>query len=56
VEALSTGVNEDQSSTRRVWSAGFHNVTARSRLACVLKRMNRLFLSFQSFRAAVKRG
>jgi hypothetical protein len=38
------GAKEDESSTRRVWAAGFHHVTARSRLARVLKLVNRLFL------------
>jgi hypothetical protein len=36
---------EDESSTGGVWAAGFHHVTARSRLAGVLKIANRfLFL------------
>jgi hypothetical protein len=35
---------KDESSTGRVWAAGFHHVTARSVFARVLKRMNRLFL------------
>ena len=33
---------EDGSSTGRVWAAGFHHVTARSRLARVFKLRNRL--------------
>ena len=41
--SVGTAEKEDESSTGRVWAAGFHNVTARSRLACVLKLMNRLF-------------
>jgi hypothetical protein len=41
---VNTGSNEDESSTGRVWAAGFHRVTARTRLARVLKLMNRLFL------------
>jgi len=41
---VGTGTKEDESSTGRVWAAGFHHVTARSRLARVLKLMNRLFL------------
>jgi hypothetical protein len=32
---------EDESITGRVWLAGFHHVTARSRLAGVLKLMIR---------------
>ena len=42
--SVSTGTKEDESSTERFWAAGFHHVTARSRLARVLKLMNRLFL------------
>jgi hypothetical protein len=42
--SVSTEANEDESSTGRVWAAGFHFVTARSRLAGVLNLMNRLFL------------
>jgi hypothetical protein len=38
------GGKEDKSSTGRVWGAGFHHVTARSRLARVLKFANHLFL------------
>jgi hypothetical protein len=41
--SVSTGANKDESSTGRIWAAGFHHVTARSRLARVLKLMNRLF-------------
>jgi hypothetical protein len=39
-----TETNEDESSTGRVWAAGFHHFVARSRLARVLKLMNSLFL------------
>jgi hypothetical protein len=42
--SVSTGAKEDESSTDRVWAAGFHHVTGRSRLARVLKLMNRLFI------------
>jgi hypothetical protein len=38
------GAKDDESSTGRDWAAGFHHVTARSRLARVLKLTNRLFL------------
>ena len=41
---MGTGTKEDESSTGRVWAAGFHHVRARSRLARVLRLMNRLFL------------
>jgi hypothetical protein len=41
---MGTGTKENESSTGRVWAAGFHHVTARSRLARVLKHMKRLFL------------
>jgi hypothetical protein len=44
-----TGAKEDESSTERVWPAGFHRVTARSRLAGVLKLTNRLFLQFSVY-------
>jgi len=51
-----TETKEDESNTGRVWVAGFHHVTASSRLARDLKLMNHLFLSFSNiFRAAVKR-
>jgi hypothetical protein len=41
----SVGTGEkDESSTGHVWAAGFHHVTARSRLARVLKLMNSSFL------------
>jgi hypothetical protein len=43
------GAKEDKSSTGRVWVAGFHHVTARSRLASVLKLTNHLFLEFSFF-------
>jgi hypothetical protein len=42
--SVGTGKGEDESSTRRVWAARFHHVTARSRLARVFKLMNLLFL------------
>jgi len=38
------GQKEDESSTGRIWAAGFHHFTARSRLTCILKLMNHLFL------------
>jgi hypothetical protein len=41
---VGTGAKEDLSSTGHVWAAGFHHVTARSHLVCVLKLMNCLFL------------
>jgi hypothetical protein len=43
------GAKEDESSTGHVRAAGFHHVTALSRFAGVLKRMNRLFLQFSNF-------
>jgi hypothetical protein len=42
--SVRTGTKEVESSTGRVWAAGFHHITARSRLARVLKLMKRLFL------------
>jgi hypothetical protein len=47
--SVSTRAKEDESSTGRVWAAGFHHVTAGSRLAVVLKLMNRLFIEFSIF-------
>jgi len=47
--SVGMGTKEDESSTGRVWAAGFHLVTARSRLARVLKLMNPLFLQFYNF-------
>jgi len=43
-ERVGTGTKKVESRTRRIWAAGFHNDTARSRLARVLKVMNRLLL------------
>ena len=43
-EAWVPGTKKDESSTRRVWAAGFQNFTARSRLTRVLKLVKRLFL------------
>jgi hypothetical protein len=42
--SVSTGTEEEESSTERDLAAGFHYVTARSRLARVLKLMNRLYI------------
>jgi hypothetical protein len=44
--SMSPGAKKDESSTWRVWVAGFHHVTARSRLAGVLKPTNNLFIYF----------
>jgi hypothetical protein len=41
---VGTGTKEDEPSTRRVCSSGFHHVMALSRLARILKIMNNLFL------------
>jgi hypothetical protein len=38
---VGTRTKEDESSTGRVWAAGFPHVTVRSRLARVLKLVNR---------------
>ena len=45
--SVGTGTKEDESSTGRVWAAGYHHVTARCRFAGVLKLMNRFFLFSQ---------
>jgi hypothetical protein len=42
--SVSTGAKKDELITGRVWAAGFHDVTASSRLADVLKLTNPLFL------------
>jgi len=42
--SVGMGIKEDESSTGRVWAAGFHHVTARSHLAYILRLMNCLFL------------
>jgi hypothetical protein len=44
VGRVSTGANEDEPNTGRIWAAGFHHVTTRSRLAGVLKLTNHLFI------------
>jgi hypothetical protein len=41
---VSTGAKEDESSTGHVWAAGCQYVTARSRLAQVLKLMKHLLI------------
>ena len=38
---VGTGTKEDESSTGRVWAAGFHHVAVCSRLARVFRLMNR---------------
>jgi hypothetical protein len=43
---MGMGTKEDESSTGCVWTAGSHHVTAHSRLARVLKLMNRYFFNF----------
>jgi len=40
--SVGAGTKEDESSIGRVWAAVFHRVTARSRLARILKLMKRL--------------
>jgi len=50
--SMGTGATEDESSTGRVWAAGFHHVTANSCLARVLKFMKHLF-NFPNFLGAV---
>jgi hypothetical protein len=42
--SVGTGTKENESSIGRVRAAGFHYVTARSRLAPIFKLMNRLFI------------
>jgi hypothetical protein len=45
-ESVGAGAKEDESITGRILAAGFLHVTARSRLARVLKLMKHLFLYF----------
>jgi hypothetical protein len=45
---VGTRTKDGDSSTGRIWAAGFHHVTARSRLVRVLKLMKRLFLYFSN--------
>jgi hypothetical protein len=40
--SVGMGTKENESSTGHVWDAGFYHVTARSRLAHVLKLTNHL--------------
>ena len=42
--SVGKGTQEDESSTGCIWAAGFHHVTAHSRLARIFKLMNHLFL------------
>ena len=42
--SVGKGTKEDESSTGRVWAAGFNHVTARSGLVRLFNIMNRLFL------------
>jgi hypothetical protein len=49
---MGTGTKEDESSIGRIWAAGFHHVTARSRLAHVLRLMKLSFFNFQIFFSA----
>jgi len=44
--SVGTGTKEDESSTGRVWAAGFHHVTARSRLARVTELISLILQIF----------
>ena len=46
---VGTGTEEDESSTGRVWAAGFHHFMTSSCLGCVLELMYRLFPYFSIF-------
>jgi hypothetical protein len=48
------GTKEDESGTVQVGAAGFHHVTARSRLVCVLKFMNCFYLLLNFFSGRLK--
>ena len=47
--SVGTGTKEDESSTGRIWAAGFHHVMVRSRLGRVLKLMNLYLFNFPIF-------
>jgi hypothetical protein len=53
---VSTGAKKDESSTGRVWAAGFHHFMARSSLAGILNLRTVYLFNFPLFRAAVNRG
>jgi hypothetical protein len=53
---MSMGAKEDKSSTGRVWTAGFHHVTACSRLAHFETYKSFISLILQFFQAAVNHG
>jgi hypothetical protein len=54
---VGTGTKADESRAGRIWAAGFHHVTARSRFARFLKFMYCLFVRVSFFfQAAVNRG
>ena len=50
------GTKEDESCTGRVWAVGFHHIMAHTRLARILKLMNRLFFKFPNFFRPQYRG
>jgi head-tail adaptor len=52
--SVSTGAKDDESCTGRVWVAGFHDVTARSRLARVLRLESFVSLILKFFSCRVK--
>jgi len=52
---VGTGTKEDELSTGRDWVAGFHHLTARSRLARILKLTKRLPFPIIFFRAGGNR-
>jgi hypothetical protein len=46
--SMSMGTKKYESSTGRIWAAGYHYVIALSRLVHILKLMNHLFLQFSN--------
>jgi len=48
--SVGTGTKEDELSTGRVWAARYHHITARSRVARVLKHVP--FINFPNFFSA----
>jgi hypothetical protein len=55
-KSVGKGEKKDELSTGRVCAAGFHHVTARYRLARLLKLVNRLFIQFSNFFGAAVNG
>jgi hypothetical protein len=53
---MGMGTEEDEPSTGHVWAAGFHHVTAHSRIACFETFEPFISLIFHFFQSAVNHG